>query len=81
MRSRLSERQRSFIREFMAIRREVSPRELQRLPSSRDMAYRLNVSLKYFYRIASGERPKHPSAREATNYVPRGTNNRAGVSR
>jgi hypothetical protein len=69
MRSRLTNSQVSFVREFMAIRREVSKVELERLPSVRDMADRMNLSLAHFYRVASGVSPKPVRRRD----VPRGT--------
>lgn len=66
MKSRLTTRESAFVREFMAIRREVSAAERARLPSVRDMADRMNLSLQYFYRIAAGQQPKSSSHRDVS---------------
>jgi hypothetical protein len=70
---RLSARDRAFVREFFAIRREVSAAELRRLPSADDMAHAMNCSKSVFYRAAAGHEPRrsHPRDRVDVSREPK----------
>lgn len=73
MTPRLCESDRRLVAEIMAIRREVSEIERERLPTVREIANRFNASQGVVYH-AAGDYPYtrvHPKDR--SNNVPRGT--------